>query len=143
MEQILFLDIDGVLRKKDTPFRKLDEESLERFEETLRSFPEVKIVITSIWRVAMTLAEFKKFFSPDIAERIIGVTPMSHYLEDHNRYKEVLSFLKEIENGSQKWIALEGDPDHFPTLNNVLLVDPDQGFDKVTAQHLSTLLNQQ
>lgn len=143
MGQLLFLDLDGVLRKKDTPFRKLDRECLQRFEETMRSFPEVKIVITSIWRVAMTLAEFKEFFSPDIAARIIGVTPMSHYLEDHNRYKEVLSYLKEIKNGSQKWIALEGDPDHYPSLSNVLLVDPDQGFDQVTAQDLSNLLNQE
>lgn len=140
MGMLLFLDIDGVLRRMDSPLYELDKDCLHHFEESLRSFPEVKIVITSSWRLAFSLDEMKKLFSEDISRRIIGVTPISNYLDDHHRYKEVLAYLKKIENGKQKWIAVEDDPDYYPPGCNVLLIDPNRGFDGQAARQLTCML---
>ncbi len=126
----------------DSPLYKLDKDCLHHFEESLRSFPEVKIVITSSWRLAFSLDEMKKLFSDDISQRIIGVTPISNYLDDYNRYKEVLAYLKKIENGKQKWIAVEDDPDYYPPGCNVLLIDPNRGFDGQAARQLACMIEE-
>jgi hypothetical protein len=37
LEFLIFLDFDGVLRRKDAPLYKLERPLVARFEETLRS----------------------------------------------------------------------------------------------------------
>jgi hypothetical protein len=140
MSLFLFLDIDGVLRRMNSPLYKLDKDCLENFEESVRSHPEVKIVITSSWRLAFSLNEIKKLFSEDISQRIVGMTPISHYLEDYHRYKEVLAYLEENKNGEHRWIAVEDDPEYYPPGCNVLLIDPQRGFDSQAAHQLARML---
>ncbi len=142
MSLLIFLDLDGVLRKKDSPLYKLDRDCLQRFEETLRYFPEVEIVITSPWREAFSLTEIRKLFSNDIAQRIVGMTPVAQYLEDHHHYNEVLAYLRQNNNGSQEWIAIDYDPDQYPPDCNILIIDSNLGFDSQAAQQLSNLLKQ-
>lgn len=80
---ILFLDFDGVLHPEYvpgmTPGRhrvNLDYWScLPAFEAVIRRHPNWKIVISSTWRERRSLDELRAPFSPDIAARIIGVTP--------------------------------------------------------------------
>ncbi|MEJ6002757.1 HAD domain-containing protein [Paucibacter soli] len=71
---ILALDIDGIFHPEGCP---PDEEwaHLWRFEEALREVHGVAIVISSARRCGTSLADLKSHFSPDIAARIIGVTP--------------------------------------------------------------------
>ena len=76
---IIFLDFDGVLHPEyveqtvpaDVAFCRLPH-----VEAVLRYYPCVDIVISSTWRTQFSLSELQEFFSPDIAARIIDVTPV-------------------------------------------------------------------
>lgn len=70
---ILFLDFDGVLHPFHRPLGTFV--LLSYFEDVLRDFPAVNIVISSTWREEYSLPQLQKFFSEDIARRIIDVTP--------------------------------------------------------------------
>lgn len=71
---LVFLDFDGVLSKGLTA----DFRHLPLFEGWLRQRPEVCVVVSSAWRLEMSLDSIRSLFSPDIAPRIIGVTPEDH-----------------------------------------------------------------
>ena len=69
---------------------------------------DVKIVISSTWRLFFTLNEFQRFFShffnfylPDLKEKkelVIGLTPKLN----SERGKEILTFIKEWNKNSPK-----------------------------------------
>lgn len=72
----LFLDFDGVLH----PFLARSSAEafchLPRLERVLREFPAVQIVIASTQRESVPLTHLAQRFSPDIAARIVGITPV-------------------------------------------------------------------
>jgi hypothetical protein len=77
MRRILFLDFDGVLHPQHEsgvcPFGYMDN-----FCQLMRDTDpagRVEIVISSTWRLQETLEELRAHFPPDVAARIIGVTP--------------------------------------------------------------------
>lgn len=117
MRHILFLDFDGVLHPFPAP---IDPACLfcflPGFEDTLRDLPHLEIVISSSWREGHQLDELRKLFSPDVGERIIGVTPQIdvHRLEDLRavRQREIVLFLAK-QPQEVAWIALDDDPDLF------------------------------
>jgi hypothetical protein len=133
---IIFLDIDGVLRRKQSPLYRLDGACLRAFEQALRLLPDSQIVITSSWREVFTLDRMRALFSPDVAPRIIGVTPIARNREGHYRYREVLAYLKLNGREETAWLALDDDSLHYPPLNNVLLIDGERGFDSTAAERL-------
>lgn len=111
---LLFLDIDGVLRPYEHrqfpvfPF-------LPRLENLLREFPDVSLVITSTQRELMLWMAVKEIFSPEIAQRIVGATPV-HELRDvediaESRYREILAFLA---GSNANWLALDDDATLYP-----------------------------
>jgi hypothetical protein len=131
---ILFLDIDGVMHR----FNDLAEDHfqfLPRLECVLRDHPHIEIVICSDWRKHHTLDELHAFFSPDIAKRIIGVTPDLLDAEPNVldltgiRHREALAWL--TENGVQRpWLAI--DDDAFNWLpSDPKLVCCDDGFEAI------------
>lgn len=134
---LVFLDFDGVLRRKQSPLYRLDVDCLSIFERAMRLLPHAQIVITSSWREAFSLSQMRSLFSPDIAQRIVGVTPIEWSREDHYRYKEVLAFLKENGHGVSNWIAIDDDASHYPPFNNLILVDGERGFDSEAAARLA------
>ena len=112
---ILFLDFDGVLHPMSA---RLNAESfcyLPRLENVLREFSNVMIVITSTQREHLSLPILTRCFSVDIADRIIGITPMLTIknAEDiaESRYREILAYLS---GNSKKWVALDDDITLFP-----------------------------
>jgi hypothetical protein len=134
---LIFLDFDGVLRRKQSPLYRLDVDCLHVFENAVRMLPGAQIVITSSWREAFSLAEMRRLFSSDIAERIVGVTPTEWSREDQYRYREVLSFLKRNGHISSRWIALDDEAFHYPPgFDNLVLVDGSRGFDAEAAERL-------
>lgn len=133
---LIFLDFDGVLRRKQSPLYRLDADCVSHFEKAVRSLLEAEIVITSSWREGFSLDQMRKLFSPDIAARIVGVTPIDWRREGHYRYREVLTYLKRSGDAGQEWIALDDDPFHYPRLSNVLLIDAERGFDSEAARRL-------
>ena len=55
MGVLIFLDIDGVLRRKQSSLYRLDAACLRAFEQVIGSLPDLQIVITSSWREVFTL----------------------------------------------------------------------------------------
>ena len=108
-----FLDFDGVLH----PFFPLpdlsDEEnahfsSLPRFEAVVRQCPNLMLVISSSWRNKYSLEELRSFFSPDIAQRIIGTTPaIGAGNGDGGRQVEVEAWLEQHGFTDRPWIGID------------------------------------
>lgn len=138
---LVFLDFDGVMHPVGCePSRHFCQRNL--FEEVMREHPDARIVISSTWRQAYPLAEMKRFFSPDIAERIVGKTP-THEDEDdeHVRYREILSVLKNPKVAGARWIAIDDSEFEFPDgCPNLLRCYPDRGFDLEAARELRARL---
>jgi len=111
---ILFLDFDGVLHPQHdgepTPVGRIFCH-LPRFELVMRDFPYVRIVVSSTWRHQFTLDQLRARFSPDIAVRIIGVTPGVERVEGQylptQREDEILKWLTQNEGEDVQWVALD------------------------------------
>ena len=134
---LVFLDFDGVMHPVGCePERHFCQRDL--FEEVMREHPDVRIVITSTWRQAYPMTEIKRFFSPDIAERIVGKTPT--HMDDgdeHIRYLEIRKLLENPKVAGAQWIALDDSEFEFPDgCPNLLLCSAERGFDSETARKL-------
>lgn len=119
---ILFLDFDGTTH----PFgcnSKDDFSCLPRIERVLREFPKVRVVISSWWRDGATLEQLRSYFSHDMCERVIDVTPIEKalpYGSDSGiivgameRGEEVALWMK-LNNYQGPWVALDDDARGFP-----------------------------
>lgn len=111
---VVFLDFEGVLRRASSQRYQLDADLVEALESTVRRFPDVEIVITSSWREAFNLDDFRSHFSPDIRLRIVGATPIARRLDGHYRHREVLAWLKAKGLEGERWVAVDDDGDHYP-----------------------------
>lgn len=137
---LIFLDFDGVLRRQGSQLYRLETNLVNNLEVIVRELPEVEIVITSSWREVYGLSSLRSHFSSDIADRIVGVTPLSRDVQDFYRYREILAYLKHFHTLQTPWLAIDDDPEHFPPHAPVLIVDPAKGLDAETALTLKTLL---
>lgn len=142
MGKLIFLDFDGVLRRTTSNPSQFDTDCLDNFEAAMRQCSVSKIVISSTWRLAMSLKELRSRFSPDIAARIVGVTPENLEDESYPRYMEILAFMREKKVTALPWGAIDDDPSHFPPGSPVLLTDPQNGFDTACAARLIKMLHE-
>ena len=142
MGKLIFLDFDGVLRRVTSSPSGFDQDCLDHFESALRQCSVSKVVISSTWRLAMSLKELRSRFSPDIAARIVGVTPENLEEAPYERHAEILTFLQEKKVTTLPWLAIDDDPAHFPPGSPVLLTDPQKGFDAECAARLVKLLHE-
>ncbi len=141
MSKLVFLDFDGVMRRVTSmPPSRFDNDCLQHFESAMRQDEKSKIVISSTWRLAMSLKEIRSHFSADIAARIVGVTPETLEDETFARYVEILAFLQEKKVAALPWVAIDDDATHFPPASPVLLVDPNKGFDAVCELRLVQMM---
>jgi len=143
---LVFLDFDGVLHPFFPRQDRSDEENqlfsyLPRLEQALRDFPHLRIVIASSWRTNRSWDELIKPFAPDIAMRIIGITPVLKY-QQHSRFKEVLHYLEQNNMQETNWIALDDDPALYPA-DCPSLILCDDGFRVAEEQALRDLLKQE
>ena len=111
---ILFLDFDGVLHPEyDRQAAPADVAfcHLPRFEAVMRDHPEVEIVISSTWREQFPLDDLRARFSPDIAARIVGATPITPRIDGKylpaRREGEILDWLRQAERAHEPWLALD------------------------------------
>jgi len=125
----VFLDFDGVLRRLTSEPSRFESDCLKNFGAAIRPLPNVKIVISSTWRLAMSLKELRRLFSTEIAEKIVGVTPTLSEYTTHERYKEIQTYLKKRNIEDESWIAIDDDPEHYPKDAPVLFTDSNKGFD--------------
>jgi hypothetical protein len=142
---ILFLDFDGVLHLEFIPGKTPGKARanteyfthLEIFEATIRDFPEVDIVISSTWRLRRSLQELRGFFSPDIATRIIDVTPELPKTTADRREREIHAWLKAAGREGEPILAVDDWPPLFSQDCDFLFwVDPETAFDKSAAERL-------
>lgn len=131
---ILFLDFDGTTH----PFHLADFSCLPRLENVLRDYPDVTIVISSMWRYGHSLDQLRAYFSEDIRARVIDHTPLcdapvdatySEFYLAETRHSEILMWLEQNAY-TGPWVALDDSWREFPDPCAQLVVcHPDIGFD--------------
>lgn len=119
---ILFLDFDGVLHPQPC---NLDEEFcyLPRLEGVLRDYPEVRVVVSSMWRHDQDLETLQSYFSEDIRQRVFDVTPdvpgprttsWPEFFLAKVRHSEIIDWLK-LNGYTGPWVALDDAVKEFPS----------------------------
>jgi hypothetical protein len=129
---LIFLDFDGVLRRKDAPLYRFEKLLRLAFEDAVRRIPGGEIVVTSTWREVAGLTDLRKLFSRDVAERMVGVTPIG----EGGRYREILTYLRATGAEGRRFVVVDDDPQSFPRGVPLLLVDPAKGFGAEEAEKL-------
>lgn len=115
---VLFLDFDGVLHPEGVG-AELEFCHLGTFEQLMREFPQVLIVVSSTWRLEVSWDRLKQHFSPDIQPRLVGVTPSLSELQGvrGQRQRECEAWLRqhanESPNTSVHWLALDDRESYF------------------------------
>lgn len=128
---LLFLDFDNVMHwcGHELPMSRTEE-----LARIVGAHPELDIVISSSWRESFTLDELKDLFPEEIAERIIGATPVIEpkmelneegelVAQEHGlREEEIGQFLQEHHWEGVPWVALDDALDLFHNPENLILV---------------------
>jgi hypothetical protein len=148
----IFLDIDGVLvpENKFDQFvsrenlMKFDPICLMEFENVLRLYPDVLVVISSSWREVFSFEAVRPLFSPDIAGRVMGFTPFLDSKVVHQskylRHQEVLEYLRQNDALEMPWVAIDDIPEHYPPDTRIVVTDASVGFNQFAALALEEYL---
>jgi hypothetical protein len=136
---LLFLDFDGVLRRKTSPPMVFDADCLAKFEQAALALPACDIVVTSSWRDLETITAIRARFSASIAARLVAAVPTVDVGAEFPRHREVLEFLRRRGRSSEPWIGIDDDPRAYPAGCRVVLTDPAVGFDEASARRLVEL----
>lgn len=150
---IVFLDFDGVTHSTPCQVDALFGR-LPLIEAVLREFETPRIVISSSWRVVHSLGALREFFSPDLAARVIGVTPVmeAERLDEHwlpnpsqhfERQWECETWMQEHRPRGTPWLAIDDRPYWFaPQCPHVLVTDPGSGFQPDDAPRLRAMIEE-
>ena len=139
----IFMDFDGVTH----PWGEMEDfRCLPLIESVVREFEEVRIVISSDWRMLFSLQKLKMRFSEDIRPRIAGVTP--HMLPKHGaelhglREREAMLWLAQhnVDKDAAAWCALDDAPGNWLTRSRLVLTDFKRGFTEEDAGRLRAML---
>jgi hypothetical protein len=143
---ILFLDIDGVLHPRPLPGQSGQTDlfsALHLLEDVLRQAPDVEVVISSSWREHHPLDEMREFFSEDLRERIVDVTPLPPLaggpgeLSDYPRHAECAAWMAQRRPAGTPWLAIDDACEEFvPDCAQLLLVDGSVGLTPASAAEL-------
>jgi hypothetical protein len=136
---VLFLDFDGVLHPAQGGELFT---SLALLEAVLRDAPEVRVVISSSWREIHPLDELREYFSEDLRDRVIGITPLQAPVEAvpeklamHRRHAECMAWL--ANNAHERWLALDDQAFLWSAgCKNLQLVDGRTGLTEADAAAL-------
>lgn len=144
---IVFLDFDGVLHSDPCYDNAKYFIFLPRLESVLREFTDVRIVISSTWREKHSLSELKKYFSPDIAELILGVTPRWQDISEivavigYQRHAEIEAWIRQSSVPWERWVAIDDKPYLFkPFLDSLVKTNSLTGFDEAVEKIFRTKL---
>lgn len=140
--KVLFLDFDGVLNSHQSAtfwHNKRDQSKWENemysswhgtlkeyiahefcpiamsnMEEICRRVPELKIVISSTWRIGETVETLKKILQPSslIADKIIGTTPISLNMSRGEEINEWMN--RNIHLDIEEFVIVDDDRDMMP-----------------------------
>jgi hypothetical protein len=136
---LLFLDFDGVLHPVLGPL-EMHVCRLSVLESVLRQAPQVRIVISSTWRLFFGMSELRAVVSADIAARIVGATPPP---DDEPRHAEIMRYLKQHATHATEWVAVDDAVEEFPRGCPYLIrCDARSGLTDTVARELGTRLAQ-
>jgi hypothetical protein len=141
---ILFLDFDGVLHREviadfasGAVRAASDFSHLSHFENIMREYPQIEIVISSAWRETNPLGNLQSYFASDIASRIIDVTPVPPASLDARREREIRSWLREAGRENEQFVAVDDWPHLYSeNCDFLFLVNLETAFDEATAEAL-------
>ena len=166
--KILFLDIDGVLNSKQafkfwhhhrdqkrwenglehykgTLFQYLAQEfcpiCLSNLEWIMREVEDLRIVVSSTWRLGKTVEMLKEIFefSPIIANAILDKTPR---LEDRIRGHEIQEWLDEQAFARiEKFVIVDDDSDMDHLMDRLVKTDNNVGLDYNKAREIIDRFN--
>lgn len=107
---ILALDFDGVLHPEGCA-QDFEFCRLSALQDALRDLPSLPdIVISSSWRFDHSVERLRSYFDPDIAARIVGVTPNVHglmaFAGSGSRQREIEAWVAANAPG-EAWVALD------------------------------------
>lgn len=135
----LFLDFDGVFftvggcvhqriesGDEKAPRWELDPVSLSLLKRLCRDFPEIRLVISSTWRLGTSLEELREILGPELGKLVIGKTPSSR---SGYRGFEIKVWLDENKNlDIQDIIILDDDSDMHPFMGFLFQTNSYDGF---------------
>jgi hypothetical protein len=124
---LLYLDIDGCLHPARASLAE-SQEGLPDFAWTpilvkiLRPHPEIKIVVSSTWRVIYSRSELAKFLAP---LKIHGVTAS---WPGSTRFKEIERHARQEK--AARWLAIDDDDEGWPSKerHRLILTRPATGI---------------
>ena len=128
---LIFLDIDGVLRRTSSPPYQLDYDlvaNFKKFVTRIEGDEMVEIIITSTWKEVFSLDAIRAKLGFPLALKVCGTTKPLARPGGFERHREICQYLAQ-EAKTLSWIAIDDQADHFPPgLENLLLCDPTRGF---------------
>lgn len=132
----IYLDFDGVMHPRIRD--RIYFEHMEALEAILRENRNVQVVISSSWREVFKFEEMRDYFAEDVADQIIGVTPV---LKGKSRCEEVMQHLLDTGYGGN-FIVLDDDASEFPAdWPPLLLCDPAVGLNAPAQARLRSMLS--
>lgn len=136
----IFLDFDGVLRRESSPNARLDADCVRTFGSAVLSHPDVRVVITSTWRLVQPLDALRSLFPTELRARIEGATPDFPEVEGYPRHAEIQAYLAVHAARGTRWIAIDDDAEQYQRGAPLILVNAATGFDEPCAQRLRNWL---
>lgn len=120
MYNIIFLDIDGVLKKPTEDSWFYTSISLIK---NYTSTTNTKIVISSDWR----LHKKKSFFTKLLGESVIGMTKdLQSIYPEYSRYYECLNYANK--HKINNYIFIDDTESHFLKKDRLILTNPSDGL---------------
>lgn len=130
----LFLDIDGVLNSYSGLIKRggqglvgIFDEHEEVLDWVLQKMPDLKIVISSTWRISKSLDDFKYnlFSYTRIGNAVIGITPK---LRGVQRGDEIQRWLNENASPTDRYVILDDDNDMGDISHRLVQTNGDYGL---------------
>lgn len=160
--KVLFLDIDGVLNsiqsaimfqkirdsgKVSPKFEIFGEDGLcpvatSNLEHIVSEVPDLKIVISSTWRLGASLKDLKKIcsFSEKVSECVIDSTPV---IKDAPRGEEIAYWLRQTRHKVRAYAVVDDDSDMDAVEDNFFQTDNKDGLMYTLAQEIIEHLNKE
>jgi hypothetical protein len=146
---ILCLDFDGVLHGAWEQDHLFDRVPL--LEEWIQARPDLRVVVSSSWRLHHPEDELRGYLGPVLAQRMIGVTPhvskldLALYpdrLHLYERELEITAWLRAHTDPWVKWAALDDVPGLFsPGCKGLVVCNRKVGLMPLQLEQLDAVLN--
>ena len=111
MGKVVFLDIDGVLRRKRGP-QAIEPERAKLVHDFAQN-RGINLVISSTWRLAYELSFFQRTISPKVVGKLPGDAKACE-LDERDRGR-LIRIVAEKKLTGHTWATLDDDPSLFPS----------------------------